>query len=62
MRVPSAQCSGSIAAFLDDKNLVLITHGASVDGQLLNDSWLLDLDYGYADQVPEQANSSQSRY
>jgi hypothetical protein len=30
---------------------VLITHGASADGRLLNDSWLLDLDFGYAEQV-----------
>jgi hypothetical protein len=43
--------SGSIAAFLNEKSRVLITHGASADGRLLNDSWLLDLDFGYAEQV-----------
>jgi hypothetical protein len=30
---------------------VLITHGVSADGRLLNDSWLLDTDFGYAEQV-----------
>jgi hypothetical protein len=45
------KCSGSIAAFLDGKSRVLITHGASADGRLLNDSWLLDTDFGYAEQV-----------
>ena len=43
--------SGSIAAFLNEKSRVLITHGASADGRLLNDSWLLDLNFGYAEQV-----------
>jgi hypothetical protein len=31
---------------------VLVTHGASAYGALLNDSWVLDLEYGYAEQVP----------
>ena len=31
---------------------MLVTHGASAYGALLNDSWVLDLEYGYAEQVP----------
>jgi hypothetical protein len=46
-------CSGSIAAFLNEKSRILITHGASADGRLLNDSWLLDLDFGYTEQVAD---------
>ncbi len=46
--------SGSIAALLNtDPFRMLVSHGASPDGRLLNDSWILSLDSepGRADQA-----------
>lgn len=40
-----------MAALNDDASRVLVSHGASANGVLLNDAWVLDLSVGSNQQV-----------
>jgi hypothetical protein len=40
-----------MAALNEDASRVLVSHGASADGFLLNDTWILDLNVGSEFQV-----------
>ncbi len=40
-----------MAALNEDASRVLVSHGASADNILLDDSWILDLNIGSSNQV-----------
>ena len=42
-----------MAALNDDASRVLVSHGASAAGTLLNDAWILDLSVGSNQQVQQ---------
>lgn len=40
-----------MAALNDDASRVLVSHGASASGDLLDDTWILDLNVGSSQQA-----------